>query len=366
MKGGFIVLSQFSSLPRFFNSASTMNLCYVGLSVLAVFWAFPAWSLPLSPGDRLKIAIPEGDLFQGVYEVNLDGTLKIPYLQAFPVAGLEPPQVEKVLQQEFIKAELFNPEFIQVSVQVNEWAAIQVNVAGATFQPGRVIINQRSPEELANNTTQASGDYPPQRFLTAAIQSAGGVMPNADVKQIQLVRNGQTTTFDFSGVFNGETVAEVPLIAGDKIIIPDAGRFQNELVRPSQITIPGLRVFLSNLTQPSTSNSSSSIDKDSSAFVYGSRFSHAVVAANCAGGSSQNSKRRAVLVRTDRMTGQTRAVDRPVEELLRAVNDDETNPFLMPDDGVACYDSKTTNLRGVAQVLGEIFSPFSLLFNLFR
>jgi polysaccharide biosynthesis/export protein len=73
-----------------------------------------------------------------------------------------------------------------------------------------------------------------------------------------------------------------------------------------------------------------------------------------------------VLVRTDRMTGQTRAVDRPVEELLRAVNDDETNPFLMPDDGVACYDSKTTNLRGVAQVLGEIFSPFSLLFNLFR
>jgi polysaccharide biosynthesis/export protein len=342
-----------------------MNICAVGLSLFALFLATPAWSLPLSPGDRLKVTIPEGDLFQGIYEVNLDGTLKIPYLQAIPVTGLEPPQVEKVLKQELIQAELFNPEFIQVSVQVSQWAPIQVSVVGATFQPGRVIINQRSPEELANRTP-VSGDYPPQRFLAAALQSAGGVTPNADVKNIQLVRNGQKATFDFSGVFNGEAVTEIPLIAGDQIIVPDAGRFQNELVRPSQITIPGLRVFLSNLTQPASSNSSSSIDKDSTAFVYGSRFSQAVVAANCAGGSAQNSRRRAVLVHTDRPTGETHAVDRPIEELLRATNDDASNPFLMPDDGVACYDSRTTNLRGVAQVLGDIFTPFSLLFNLFR
>lgn len=343
-----------------------MNIGYVSFGALmTVFLALPGWSLPLSPGDRIKVSIPEGDLFQGIYEVNLDGSLKIPYLSPVPVAGLEPSQVERVLKQEFIKAELFNPRFIQVSVQVSQWAAIQVNVVGETFQPGRVIINQRSPEELANST-QLSGDYPPQRFLTAAIQAAGGVLPNADVKQIQLIRNGEKTTFDFSGVFNGKTVDEVPLIAGDRIIVPDAGHFQNELVRPSQITIPGLRVFLSNLTQPARGNAGASVDKDSSAFVYGSRFSQAVVAANCAGGSRDNAKRRAVLVHTDRMTGQTKAIDRPVEQLLRATNDDETNPFLMPDDGVACYDSATTNLRGVAQTLGDIFSPFSLLLNLLR
>jgi polysaccharide export outer membrane protein len=343
-----------------------MNILYLSCGVLtAFFFALPGWGLPLSPGDRIKLSIPEGDLFQGTYQVNLDGSLKIPYLSAVSVAGLEPPQVEKLLKQELIKAELFNPEFVQVSVQVSQWAAIQVNVVGATFQPGRVMINQRSPEEIANGT-QLSGDYPPLRFLAAAIQAAGGVLPNADVKQIQLVRNGETQAFDFSGVFNGETVADIPLIAGDQIIVPDSGRFNNELVRPSQITIPGLRVFLSNLTQPASSNSSASIDKDSSAFVYGTRFSQAVVAANCVGGSSNNAKRRAVLVRTDRLTGQTKAIDRPVEELLRASNNDETNPFLMPDDGVACYDSATTNLRGVAQVLGDIFSPFSLLLNLFR
>jgi polysaccharide biosynthesis/export protein len=343
-----------------------MNIGCVGFGALmSVFLALPGWSLPLSPGDRIKVSIPEGDLFQGVYEVNLDGSLKIPYLSPVAVAGLEPSQIERILKQEFIKAELFNPKFIQVSVQVSQWAAIQVNVTGETFEPGRVIINQRSPDDLANST-QLSGDYPPQRFLTAAIQAAGGVLPNADVKQIQLIRNGKTTTFDFSGVFNGETVDEVPLIAGDRIIVPDAGHFQNELVRPSQITIPGLRVFLSNLSQPASGNAGASVTKDSSAFVYGSRFSQAVVAANCVGGRADNFKRRAVLVRTDRITGQTKAIDRPVEQLLRATNDDETNPYLMPDDGVACYDSATTNLQGVAQVLGDIFSPFSLLLNLFR
>jgi polysaccharide biosynthesis/export protein len=343
-----------------------MNSRWVGFGIImTVLFASPACGLPLSPGDRIKVSIPEGDLFQGTYEVNLDGSLKLPYLAAVPVVGLETPQIEKLLKQELIKAELFNPEFVQVSVQVSQWAAIQVNVAGATFQPGRVMINQRSPEEIANST-QLSGDYPPQRFLAAAIQAAGGVLPNADVKQIQLLRNGEKTTFDFSGIFNGETVADIPLIAGDQIVVPDSGQFHRELVRPSQITIPGLRIFLSNLTQPASSNASASIDKDSSAFVYGTRFSQAVMAANCVGGSLQNAKRRAVLVRTDRLSGQTKAVDRPVEELLRSENNDETNPFLMPDDGVACYDSATTNLRGVAQVLGDIFSPFSLLLNLFR
>jgi polysaccharide biosynthesis/export protein len=345
-----------------------MNISGVGLGIFTAFFLWPmlpGWSLPLSPGDRLKVAIPEGELFEGVYEVNLDGSLKIPYIDALKVAGLEPPQVEQVLKEKLVEAELFNPDFIQVSVQVKKWASIHVNVMGETFQPGRVTINQRSPEELAN-ATQDSGDYPPQRFLTAAIQAAGGVMPNADIYNIQLIRNGKTQTFDLSGMFDGQSVTDVPLIAEDQIIIPNTGRFNNALVRPSQITIPGLRVYLSNLTQPTSGNASAGVNKDASAFVYGARFSQAVVAANCAGGSALNSKRRAVLVRTDRMTGETLAIDRPVEQLLKAENDDENNPFLMPDDGVACYDSTATNLRGVAQILGDILSPFSLLFNLFR
>lgn len=322
-------------------------------------------SLPLSPGDRLKVSIPEGELFNGTYEVNLDGTLQIPYLQPLSVAGLEASQIEQTLTQALVSKGLFNPQFLQVTIQPVEWAPVQINVSGATFQPGRLLINQRNPEARAR-ITQTSGDYPPERFLTAAIREAGGVLPNADVKNIRLIRKGQESTIDLSGVFAGETIQDIPLIAGDQIIVPDAKKVQPELIRPSQITIAGVRVFLSNLTQPASSNSGASVNKDATAFVYGSRLSQAVIAGNCAGGSSSNAKRRALLVRTDRMTGQTTVMERPIEDLLRKPNDDVNNPFLMPDDGVACYDSKTTNLKGVADTLGAIFSPFSLLLNLLK
>jgi polysaccharide biosynthesis/export protein len=325
----------------------------------------PGLSLPLSPGDRLKVSIPEGELFNGIYLVNIDGTLQIPYLPPIQVSGQELPQIEQVLSKTLIEKGLFNPRFLQVTIQPIEWAAVVVNVSGETFQPGRLLLNERSPEALARNT-QASGDYPPGRFLTAAIREAGGVMPNADIKNIRLVRNGQETTIDLSGVLKGEDVQDIPLVAGDRIVVPDLKRIQPELIRPSQITIPGVRVFLSNLTQPASSNSGASVNKDATSFVYGSRLSHAVIAGNCAGGSTNNAKRQALLVRTDRMTGSTLVIERPIEDLLRKPNDDAKNPFLMPDDGIACYDSKTTNLKGIADTLGTIFSPFSLLLNLFR
>jgi len=36
------------------------------------------------------------------------------------------------------------------------------------------------------------------------------------------------------------------------------------------------------------------------------------------------------------------------------------NPYLMPNDGVACYDSRFTNFRDVARGIGELVSPFIL------
>jgi polysaccharide export outer membrane protein len=323
--------------------------------------AAPSLALPLSPGDRIKVSIPEGDLFNGVYEVNLDGTLNLPYLDAIPVAGLNPGDIEQKVTQTLVDRKLFNPSFARTSVQVVEWAPIQVNVAGALFQPGRVLINERNPEARAR-LTQASGDYPPDRFLTAALRFAGGVLPTADIQTVKLIRNGQTQTIDLTSIFQGDSFDDVPLMAGDRIVVEKAVKPNPELVRPSQITPANVRIFLSNLAQASNAPAS----KEATPFIYGARFSQAVISAGCAGGNATNAHRRAVLVRTERGTGKTQVYDRPIEELLRKSNDDTANPFLMPDDGIACYDSKTTNVRGVAETLSTIFSPFSLLFNLFK
>lgn len=334
-------------------------------AIVAILMATPCFALPLSPGDRLKVSIPEGDEFNGIYEVNLDGNLEIPYLPPLPVAGLEPGEAQMNLTTALIKGGFFQPSFLRVNLSVVQWSPIVVFVSGATFLPGRVFINELSSGEKTQAPVPITGQYPPNRYLIAAIRDAGGVTPTADITNIQLIRNGEAQTIDLSGVLTGEPFEDIPLVAGDRIIVPDSGKMQNELVRTSQITPTGVKVFLSNLTVPATGNAVSAVGKDGASFPYGSRFSHAVAAANCAGGTrGTNAERKAILVTTDQLTGKTTYVERHVNSLLmHSKNNDANNPFLKSNDIVACYDSRAVQFRDVIQT---ILAPIPVLRDLFK
>jgi polysaccharide export outer membrane protein len=322
-----------------------------------------ASALPLSAGDRVRLLIPDGDLFNGVYTVNADGTILIPYLEPLLVEGNELAVVQVQIREQLIRQKYFQPDFLQVSLTPLALAPIAVNVVGATFQPGRVLINNRPMEQL----TQSSGDYAPERFLTAALRGAGGVLPNADVTRIKVVRRQETVTVDLSGVFSGAVVNDIPLVAGDTIIVPQRKEIDPRIVRPSQITPPGITVFLSNLSRPADSNSQSGVNKDATSLPYGARFSQAVFAANCVGGiNTTNAHRRAVLVRVDRESGETFAIDRTVEELVRDSKNNQTNPFLMPQDSVACYDATVTEVRDVFSAIGDVLNPVKLIRDIFN
>lgn len=349
------------------------KIFYLKLSTIAtiLFNTSAGLALPLSPGDRLEVSIPNEPYFSRAYEVNQNGELEIPYLDPVPVAGLEPSEVETKLIRILVKNGFFPPDTLQLSVQILQWAAIQVAVSGEVFQPGRVLINQPDdPKQTATSveTNQITGEYQPRRYLTAAVQATGGVLPTANVKEIIIKRKDREIVIDLSGAFTGEPIDDIPLIAGDQIIVPAADGFQGELMRPSLITPPGIKVFVSNLTVPASSNSTSGIgnDEEGITFPYGARFSQAAIATNCAGGTqATNADRKLVLVRVNRLTGETTYLDRSVEELLRDSHNDVDNPFLMPRDGVVCYDSAVTNARDILQTIGEILNPFLLLRKLF-
>ncbi len=346
-------------------------------TVLIGITAFPGWSLPLSPGDRVRVLTPLDDelpqdsrfRISGLYEVDLDGNLQIPFLDPQPAAGLEVSQVQKNLAETLIKKGFFRSEFLDLSVKVAQWAPVQVTVSGETFYPGRVLINasatsDRSAASLNRSEPEAiAGDYSPGRYLTTAIRQAGGVKPTADLHKVQIFRGKQEKTVDLSGIFTGQPVPDVPLISGDRVVVPKATIAQNELVRPSQLTPLEIPVYLSNLTVPATPNQGKGGQIVN--LEYGTRFSQAVIAAGCAGGARINAKRKAVLVRTDRTTGQTSVVDRPVEDLLKRTHSDGENPLLMPQDGVVCYDSTVTNISKILSIIGSIIFPFSLIPRLF-
>jgi polysaccharide export outer membrane protein len=192
------------------------------------------------------------------------------------------------------------------------------------------------------------------------------------VEQILLKRGEQETVVDLSGVFTGAPLEDIPLVAGDRILVPSKGYQQPELVRPSEITPPGIKVFISNLTIPAVSNASSAIgnQQEGITFPYGARFSQAVIAGNCAGGiPNTNASRKALLVRVNPITGETMIKERKVEDLLRNFENNEDNPLLMPRDGMVCYDSSITKTRDVFRTITDILSPlnpFLLLRNLFR
>lgn len=346
---------------------------YVSLSIVLVTMLNSSLSLalPLSPGDRIEVSIPNEKYFTRTYEVNQNGELEIPYLGAITVVGLEPNEVKEVLTLALTSNNFFPPNTLQLSIQILKWAPILVSVSGEVFQPGRVLINQPEDPQISFTSPEANqitGEYQPKRYLTSAIEATGGVLPTANIHQIIFKRNGQERIIDLSGAFTGKPIEDIPLITGDEIIVPAANRFQPELVRPSLITPAGIKVIVSNLTEPASSNSTSAIgnDEEGIAFTYGARFSQAVIATNCVGGTqATNANRSAILVRTNRLTGETNYIERSVEDLLRNSHNNVDNPLLMPRDGVACYDSTVTNVRDVFQTFSQIINPFSLLRNLF-
>jgi len=318
----------------------------------------------LSPGDRLRILVDDGTPFSGIFQVDLDGQLHVPYLKALPAVGRSITQLQENLVAALVNEGLFQPGYARASINILQWAPIQISVSGAVFQPGRVLLNDLQGARAKDphlQIAQESGDYPVQRFLSYALKGAAGIKPTADLRHIKLIRGGISRDFDLSGVFGGKAVNDVPLIAGDEIVVPGLDRVQVEYIRPSQITPPGFELLYSNLSQPVTGHTSTVMRQERS-IAYGSRLSLGLMAANCVGGTEMiNADRDAVLVSRNVFTGQMETRKYSVPEVIANANDTTLNPYLMPGDSLACFDSTVVNARETMKTIADMMSPFIML-----
>lgn len=320
-----------------------------------------AAGLPLSPGDTVKIVVPQGEQFTGLFTVDADGTLKLPFIPSVRAAGQPAQALEAVIAERLVAAQLFRASFVKVSVQTVQWAPSEIWVSGAVFQPGSIVINDRKVEDYVKPDQSAAGDYSPGRTLSAGLRLAGGVRPDADLSAITVERAGASMQVDMRGVMTGSPVQDMALIAGDRINVPSRGCFQEQLVRPSAITPPGIRVFLSNLTTPASGSASG----EATSLPYGTRLLQALTAGNCVGGNAlTNSGRYAVLISSNPVNGESEAMERSIAQLVSDRDRDQFNPYLLPGDSIACYESGVSTVRDVARALSDIVSPY-FLFSLF-
>lgn len=327
-----------------------------------VLFATQAQALPLSPGDRIVITVQAGEEFSGKYQVDLQGAIQLPYAGPVQLAGLEPEIARRAIASKLVEKDLFRPDFVKVSVQVLEWAPLEISVEGAVYAPGQVRINDGEPlNRHYESREEIPGGKLPERRLSDALKGAGGIRPTADIRHVRLIRGNSEQTLNLYGFFNGQPVDDIPLIAGDHVVVPALDQPQTDLYRPSRITPPGIKVYVSNLSTPSTNNANSTVPSSGVSLSYGARLSQGIVAGNCSGGTrSTNAGRKAILVRTDRLTGTTQKWETSVEALLRG-EDGVENPILAEGDAISCYDSNVVNVRDIFRSITDVLIPLSLL-----
>lgn len=325
--------------------------------------AFAKWNGPalndllgekLSRNDLVDIVIDGDEILSGTFVVSRDGDLKLPYLPPVRAQGRSTAQVEVALTEALLNAEFYaTPP--RLAVRITDFASVSVGVVGAVFEPHAVEIGGVQGDILDRNRQLALGASTEGRNLSAALRAAGGVRPDADLSAVELHRQGRVYQMDLRGVFDGTDPTDIMMLTGDKIVVQSRMCFQDDLMRPSPISPPGVSMFLSNLTQPATGNAISAVGRDVREMPYGTRFMQAVVDTNCVGGSkTSNANRSAVLFSRNPMTGVSVVIERNIEDLLRRGDRDDYDPYVLPNDAIACYDSTVTGVAEIARVFGLV------------
>ncbi len=318
--------------------------------------SFPR-TLRLSRGDVVNVLLPDGEEFNGDYTIGPDGMIALPFIRRIRAASTTEEMLARRIRQSLVANNLFSKELARVAVRVVRYAAVRVRVRGAVFQPGLHTVNeprgQKEEGELVRSggKTRRYGDFTIRRTLTAALRIAAGVRPDANVSNVLVIRRGRAYRFDLRGAITGSFISDPALEDGDEIVVPSKNCFQAELVRPSSITPRGIRIYVSKIHFAADSRYDEKIP-------YGLRLLQAAVVASCIGGpKATRGHREIVLVSTNPITGATEVVQRSVERLLREKHRDAINPFLMPDDGVACYDSPVREAADIASVIQTLLAP---------
>jgi protein involved in polysaccharide export with SLBB domain len=317
----------------------------------------------LGPGDVVKLFVPQDDNLTGRYAVGLNGKITLPYTGPVNARGLTVSRLQNAVRRKFASQGILSDAGIPISIVPVRWAPAHVTVSGAVFQKGRAIINEPKKDVDQSAELETVGDASSDRLIEAALRAAAGVRPDADLNNVILQRQGKRYTISLAGVVTGAPVRSIPLMDGDAVYVPSTGCFQPELIRPSLITPRGMRVFMSNLTRSALHNNASAIDRYATNLPYGTRLLEASISSNCVGGAeATNAGRSVVLISRNPMSGKTEVIERDIAELMTGVNDHRVNPYMMPGDALACFDSAVTNAREVALTFSELITPIHTLF----
>ncbi len=173
-------------------------------------------SYRLGPGDKLYISVFKIEGYTAEVEVLPDGTINLPRLEPINVWGSTIGEVKSHITKKYQKI-LRNPI---VYIDLKQARDLNVMITGSVKRPGIYSLANSSNSKI--NKNQMLTTYSPT--LTTAIQSAGGVTPNADINSIDIIREvkGKKSIIriKFLDMMKNKISFKNPLIYdGDKIVV---------------------------------------------------------------------------------------------------------------------------------------------------
>ncbi|MGB0370889.1 MAG: polysaccharide biosynthesis/export family protein [Opitutales bacterium] len=156
----------------------------------------------IQPSDILHFRIFQEPDMEAQVRVEADGSVRLPLVGMVRLGSMTVSDAQQYLFKRYDADYFVNP---QLSLQVIEYAARNVNVLGQVHRPGVVLI-------------------PPDRplFLSDAIAQAGGTTRLANLSRIQLKRvleSGEIITreLNLDEIISNPNTSDFPLIDGDTL-----------------------------------------------------------------------------------------------------------------------------------------------------
>lgn len=162
----------------------------------------PSERTVVGPGDVFTMEIVGEKDLPKEYQISADGSVDVPYIHTIKVAGLEAPEVARLIRQQLIERKILTDP--SVIVQVKEYHSRRITLLGQVAKPG-------------------SFPFTPGMTLIQAVSLAGGFSAISDTNRVNITRkadDGRTYTAVLSvGTIMEGKSADVPLQAGDQIYV---------------------------------------------------------------------------------------------------------------------------------------------------
>jgi len=172
----------------------------------------------LKIGDTLSISVMQDSKLDRTVIIDPSGQIAVPLAGHIRAAGLTPQALENILKSK-LKNNYKDDELDVTVALVNSAKDIpeedlkpKVFITGEILKPGSYVVRQKTT-------------------LMQAIALAGGLSPYAAKRRIQVRRKGgpgeDIFMFDYRAYEAGEDLeGNIPLRAGDVIMVPERGLFE--------------------------------------------------------------------------------------------------------------------------------------------